>query len=127
MNYNLNCKLNCLTNIRLATEEDKRYNIDKWAMLFKAKTWEEIKMLAAQDVNLDAAATTIYQLSEDERIQLECEAREDYLLRQQEIIDTLNEQNRTISKQKQTITKQEKTITEQKRKIAELEALLASK
>ncbi len=36
--------------IKFATAEDKRYNIDKWAKLFKAKTWEEIKMLAKQDI-----------------------------------------------------------------------------
>lgn len=35
-----------LSKIELATEEDKRYEIDHWARLFKAKTWEEIKMLA---------------------------------------------------------------------------------
>jgi len=30
----------------MATEEDKDYQIDYKARLFKAKTWEEIKMLA---------------------------------------------------------------------------------
>ena len=47
-----------LTNISLATAEDKRYNIDKWAKLFKAKTWEDIKMLAKQDISLSAACFT---------------------------------------------------------------------
>lgn len=106
-----------LTNIYLATEEDKRYNIDKWAKLFKAKTWEEIKMLAAQDVNLNAAAATIYQLSEDERIQLECEAREDFLLRQQGMSDLISEQKQTITKQEQTITELNRENIENKRKI----------
>ena len=32
-------------NIKLATEEDHNYEIDKWASLFKAKTWEDIHML----------------------------------------------------------------------------------
>ena len=39
-------------------------------------------MLAKQDTSLCAAAETIY---EHERIQQECEAREDFLLRQQEL------------------------------------------
>ena len=34
-----------LTKIELATEEDKQYQIDYWASLFKAKTWEELKMI----------------------------------------------------------------------------------
>ena len=55
-----------LTNINLATDVDKTYNIDKWARLFKAQTWEDIKMLAKQYEAIDDAATTIYQISEDE-------------------------------------------------------------
>ena len=34
-----------LNNIKLATEEDHNYEIDKWASLFKAETWEDIHML----------------------------------------------------------------------------------
>ena len=71
-----------LTQIRLATEEDKKYNINKWAALFKARTWEEIKMIAKQDKAISEAAYTIYKISEDERIRQECEARERYLLKE---------------------------------------------
>lgn len=38
-----------LNQIEMATEEDKAFQIDYWAALFKAKTWEEIKMLAEKD------------------------------------------------------------------------------
>ena len=38
-----------LTRIDLATEEDKKYNIHEWARLFKATTWEEIKMPEYKD------------------------------------------------------------------------------
>jgi len=100
-----------LTNISLATPEDRRYNIDKWAKLFKAQTWEDIKMLAAQDISLSAAATTVYQLSEDEHIRQQCEAREDYLKRE-----------RGMS---QLIKTQQQTIDEQQQEIAHLKALLA--
>lgn len=43
--YSDNLTLNVLdlSHIELATEEDKLYHIHKWAMLFKATTWEEIK------------------------------------------------------------------------------------
>ena len=108
-----------LTNISLATAEDKRYNIDKWAKLFKAKTWEEIKMLAKQDISLSAAAETIYELSEDERIQQECEAREDFLLRQQGLTDTITEQGQKIVEQDQKIAEQDQTIAERDQTIAE--------
>ena len=35
-----------LTRIDLATAEDQNYEIDRWAKLFKAKTWEELRMIA---------------------------------------------------------------------------------
>ena len=40
-----------LSHIELATEEDKEWNLDFWAKLFKAKTWEEIKIsMCVKDV-----------------------------------------------------------------------------
>jgi uncharacterized coiled-coil protein SlyX len=87
--------------------------------LFKAKTWEEIKMLAKQDISLSAAAETIYELSEDERIQQECEAREDFLLRQQGLTDTITEQGQKIAEQDQKIAEQDQTIAERDQTIAE--------
>ena len=57
--------LNC---INLATEEDKRYKIDYWAKLFNSTTWEELKMYAESDDNLREAATSIYKLTQDEKI-----------------------------------------------------------
>ncbi len=71
-----------LNNVSLATDEDKRYNIDKWAILYKSRTWEDIKMVASKDPAIFAAANTIYKLSEDERIRQQCEAREDFLRRE---------------------------------------------
>ncbi len=109
-----------LTNIQLATPEDQRYNIDKWARLFKAQTWEDIKMLAAQDISLSAAATTVYQLSEDEHIRQQCEAREDYLKRERGMSRLIKQQNQTIATQKQELAEKDKEI-------AELKALLAAK
>lgn len=40
--YNDNFTLNVLdlSQIELATDEDKAYKMDYWAKLFKAKTWE---------------------------------------------------------------------------------------
>ncbi|MGN0132716.1 MAG: Rpn family recombination-promoting nuclease/putative transposase [Lachnospiraceae bacterium] len=68
-----------LTHINLATEEDKHFHIDYWASLFKAITWEEIKMLAQKDPMIEEASNTILQLTQDEQIRLQCEAREDFL------------------------------------------------
>ena len=141
----LQIKVLDLTRIDLATKEDKAYNIDKWAQLFKAQTWEEIKMLAASNQAITEAATTIYQISEDERIRQQCEAREDYLRRQigiqrmREKLETelaeskaalaesqiaLAESRREISEKQTAFEESQKTIAEKDAIIAELEAKL---
>ncbi len=67
-----------LTHTDLATDEDRYYQIDYWASLFKSTTWEEIKMLAQDNEYINEASATIYQLSQEEKVRLQCEAREDY-------------------------------------------------
>jgi hypothetical protein len=94
-----------LTNIDLATEEDKSYNIDKWASLFKAQTWEEIKMLAEKNESIDEAATTLYQLSADEKIRLQCEAREKYERDQRSVQHMLEKLQKENAEQKKEIVK----------------------
>lgn len=48
-----------LTRIDLATEEDRAFHIDYWASLFKAATWEEIKMLAEKDAQIADMQDTV--------------------------------------------------------------------
>lgn len=55
-----------------------QYGIDHWASLFKATTWEELKMLAKSDKYLQDAVDSVYVLTQDEKIRQQCEAREDY-------------------------------------------------
>ncbi|MBQ8262184.1 MAG: Rpn family recombination-promoting nuclease/putative transposase [Lachnospiraceae bacterium] len=67
-----------LTQIKLATAEDKAGQLDYWASLFKANTWEEIKMIAKNNSYFSEAAETMYHLSADEEIRLQCQARADF-------------------------------------------------
>lgn len=106
-----------LTNPELATEEDIHYGIDRWARLFKATTWEELKMITEQDTTLASAAYTVYELSEDERIRQECEAREDWLRRKNGM--------KMMMKQLKTELKEAKA--EKKSIKAELKTLKATK
>ena len=50
----------------------------EWAKLFKATTWEELKMLAEKNEYIADTVVTLRQLSEDEKIRMQCEARERY-------------------------------------------------
>ncbi len=56
-------------------------------------------MLAAQDISLSEAAATVYQLSEDERIRLQCQAREDYEKRKRSVFKQLKQKDETIEQQ----------------------------
>lgn len=49
-----------------------------WAKLFKATTWEELKMLAKNNSDIEDTVVTLHELSDDEKIKLQCEARERY-------------------------------------------------
>ncbi len=67
-----------LNQINLATEDDKLYQIDYWASLFKATTWEELKMISSKNEYLNQASNTIFKLSADDLIRKRCLDREDY-------------------------------------------------
>jgi len=116
-----------LTEINLATEEDKRYNIDRWARLFKAQTWEEIKMLAAQDTIMEDAATTLYQLSEDERIRMECWAREDRLKREQAREDLIEEQKQALAEKEQELAEKDLALQSKDQELQSKDQALVEK
>ena len=87
-----------LTQIEQATEKDRLYGLYDWAKLFKSTTWEEIKMLVANNKNLEEAAATAYQLTSDEEIRLQCETRRDYLIHEQYIQKKWRNMSRSLRK-----------------------------
>ena len=72
-------------------------------------------MIAANNQAITEAATTIYQISEDERIRQQCEAREDYLRRQRGIQRMMEE----LTKEKQELLNENERL---KKRIRELES-----
>lgn len=84
-----------LKHIELATEEDKVWKIDYWARLFTATTWEELKMIADNDIYLEAATQSMYELSADELVKRQCRARRDYYKQ-------MNSHNKTIRELEET-------------------------
>ena len=123
-----------MSKINLATEKDRQYNIDRWARLFKAQTWEDIKMLAKQDVYISKAGETYFEISADEHERQLAEAREDVLRRERatkrrekELLRSLDAAHNELAKKDQRIAENEQRIAEHEQRIAELEALLAEK
>ena len=58
------------------SETDKK--ILKWAVIFNAETLEELEQLARGEEVFENMVVTMKKLSEDEKIRMQCEAREDY-------------------------------------------------
>lgn len=67
-----------LPQIHLATQTDRDYCLDFWAALFQSTTWEDIKMIASKNEAIQEAAETMYRLSQDEKVRLQCEALDRY-------------------------------------------------
>lgn len=85
-----------LSQIALATEEDKANGIDAWAALFKATEWEEIKMLARGNKFMEEAVYAMYRLSKNSKIRQQCEAREDYERRKNGMAERVREMMREV-------------------------------
>ena len=121
-----------LTQIDLATAEDRAFQIDYWAALFKAKTWEDIKMLAEKNEYLDEASKTMFQLSADEQIKKRCLDREEYYqdlrayekaIAKKDVI--IAEKDNALSEKDSIISEKDGIISEKDNIIAKLEAELA--
>ncbi len=104
-----------LSRIDLATDEDKKYHIHEWAMLFKATSWEEIKMLASKDEYLNEASETIFRMSADDLVRKRCRDREEYY-------QDLRSYERKIEQDR---IEHERAIAEKEEEIRQLKAQLA--
>ena len=121
-----------LSRIDLATEEDRQYQLDYWAALFKAKTWEELQMLSQNNHYFKEASETVYQLTQEEEIRQQCLAREDYNRTMKGIENNLAAQKHEISTLKkdlsdanQQLSKKDQQLSEYQQHIQALEAQLA--
>ena len=114
--------LNC---IDLATSEDKKCRLDQWARMFKAETWEEIKMIAKQDTDLLEASETLYMLNADYIVRKQCEARDDYYRLHNTIRKEFNEllsENQVLHSEKRLLHSQLENLNTQ---IQEKDLLIA--
>ncbi len=105
-----------LTQKHLATPEDISYKTDVWASLFKAATWEDIKMLVRQNPELQDTATAICQLTMEEKIRMECESREEFLRREATTVKLKAiaeaERDQAVARLNQAVTERDQAIAE---------------
>ena len=79
-----------------------------------------IKMLAEKNEAIDDAATTVYQLSEDERIRLQCQAREDYERDQRTVQHYIEMQTKALEEKDTAIAEQASLIAKYEAKYGKL-------
>ena len=92
-----------LNHIDLATEDDLRYGIDKWAMLLKATTWEEVKMITEGNNALASTAESIFLSNEDYNIRKVALEREEARIRQEKKDELIKQQAAEIERLKEII------------------------
>ena len=95
-----------LTCIHLATPHDKAWRLDYWARLFKATTWEEIKMIAKNNTDLTEASETLYTLNADYMIRKQCEARADYY----RLHNTINKKLNALTAEVESLTSENQSL-----------------
>ncbi len=129
----------------MATDEDRRYGIDEWARLFKATTWEEIRMLAEKNEYIDSAAQEMFARGQDSKfIDLCCKTAEEIaggehrrqkLIEYEELIarqnkdladkdKALSDKNEENARQKKTLSDKDKALSDKDKEIARLMAEL---
>ena len=87
-----------LTKTEMADKKDRAYLLDHWANLFKATTWEEIKMITKNNEYLEEASETLYSMNADETIRAQCRARADYYRLHNTINRKMNELESKVEK-----------------------------
>lgn len=89
-----------LKSTDLATEEDRSYHIDTWAKLFKATTWEEIKMITKDNPSMNSTAESLYMANSDFVTREKCRIREDAIFHEnymQNKIKELTKENSSLT------------------------------
>ena len=83
-------------------------------------------MLAENNEYLKEATETVYEISQEEQIRMQCEAREDYNRRMLGIGRLLAKQTRELKEQAAIIAEKDSVLAERDSALAEQAALIAS-
>ena len=104
-----------LNHTDMARPDDKKQKVDTWAKLFKATTWEEIKMITKDNPSMNSTAETIFLSNSDYAIREQCRIREDNIAHekyQKECIENLTNDKKKLIEEKEILTKENDNLTE---------------
>lgn len=113
-----------LSQLPNVSDEDKNTPLYYWAQLFVAKTWKELFEMADKSEAIEKAVVTLHQLSEDEKIKLQCEARERYWMDWQSSMRTNYQKGQAAGQaaEKANTLKEKERADKEKQRADKLEA-----
>ena len=114
-----------LNHTEMATEEDKKHKIDTWAKLFKATTWEEIKMITSTNPSMNSTAEEIFAANSDFMIAEQCRVREDNIIHERRMKEALIEKDNKIEEQSKELEEKDKKLEEKDKELKEQAELIA--
>ena len=98
---------------------------DKWAALFKATTWEDLRMIAAQDEEMTIASQTLYNKNQDEVARLWAQAHEDFLWEERVRKKRAEKTEQELALKEKEIQSMDKELQSKDQELARLRSLLA--
>lgn len=114
-----------LKETELATEEDKRWEIDAWAKLFAAKTWRDIKMIAQNNEILTSATKSLFEYNADDLIRQQCRAREEAERHERTLLKKIADQEKLLNEKDELLDEKDELLNEKDAQIKLLKEQLS--
>ena len=114
-----------LNQTELATDEDRAWRLDYWARLFKATTWEEIKMVATDNEYLQEASNTLFDLNADFNVRERCRNREEYYNVLRTFEDEIDSAKEELARSQSELAQSQSELAQSQSKLAQSQNELA--
>ncbi len=114
-----------LNQTELATDEDRAWRLDYWARLFKATTWEEIKMVATDNEYLQEASNTLFDLNADFNVRERCRNREEYYNVLRTFEDEIDSAKEELARSQNELTQVNSQLAQSQNELAQSQSELA--
>ena len=87
--------------------------IEMWARLFKAVSWEEVKMIAEKNPEMEQTVSSIWQLTEDEKIKEQMRrkrANQHYHQMLMDKLDRYEKETRALTAEKEALASENASL-----------------
>ena len=117
----------CLPYIGKATEKDKRSRLTEWAEMFASTEWEELRMIAQQNKDIDIAVTSMFTLFQDDNIREQMIARDEYYAHENYMKRTIEEQKNLLDEKDRDLDAKDRSLKEKDKALDEKDKALDAK